>query len=113
MRNCIARYGRRENDGAIAFGLVSHFAAMADCEDHGFSAVIVIEGNVGTLSKFDDPFPKFGRHFLDGAANLGMSSEHLNSLPDGCDGALGCVLAFSSEEVVEALDIQQGAVRPS
>lgn len=86
---------------------------MANCEDDDFPAVVVIEGNVDALSELDDPFAKFGRHLLDGAADFGMSGENPDSLPDGCDGALGRVFVFSSEEVVEALDIQQGAVRPS
>ncbi len=86
---------------------------MTDGEDDGFPAVVVIKGDVGALSELDNPFAKFGRQFLDGATDLRVSGKKLDALPDGCDSALGSFLVFSSEEVVEALDIQQGGVRPS
>lgn len=81
---------------------MSSLPAMADREDHGFLAIVAVQRNVGSLSEFDDPFPKFGWQFLHGPANLGMCGEDFHSLADGCDGAFGGFLAVRSEKAVKA-----------
>lgn len=61
---------------------------MADGEDYDFIPVVVVQDDIGSLAEFDDPLAELGRHFFHRAANLGMTAEDFDALPDGGNARL-------------------------
>jgi hypothetical protein len=86
---------------------------VADREDHDLPAVEVIEGDVGTVTEFDDPFAEFGEHPVDRSTDLRVGGEGFHSTADGGNGAAGCVGAFGGQEIVETGEIGQSRLTTS
>lgn len=91
---------------------ISRFAAVADCEQQHFFAVIAIENDICTVAELNDPLAEFGRHVVDEAADFGLGGEDPYSLANGSDGSCGGFAAFRGKEVEEAGDVAQRCLRP-
>jgi hypothetical protein len=79
-------------------------------QDHDLFPVEVIEGDVSSTSKFNDPLAEFGRQLFDWSTGLGVPAQHSCSLPDRFDGATGRFRAFGGEKIMEAGHIPQSGV---
>ena len=78
---------------------------MTDGEDDDLFSVAAVEGDVGTLAKFNHPLTELGGQVFGGATDLGVLAENSDALADGFDGAAGGVRAFGGEKGMEAGDI--------
>jgi hypothetical protein len=48
---------------------------VADSQDNDLLAIVVIESDVGSLTKIDNPLTELGKHLFDRSADLWMFSE--------------------------------------
>jgi hypothetical protein len=74
---------------------------MADCEYHNLFPIVMIKGDVSSMSEVDHPLAKLRRHFFYRPANLRMLAESLYTLPDRFDGALCRVAAPGSQKIMK------------
>jgi hypothetical protein len=94
---------------APAFGeinSISGFASVADRQDHNLFSVIVIEGDVGSLPKFNHPLTKLWFQLFDRTTNFRVLTEGFYTLPDRLDGALRCFRALGNQKLMETGHIQ-------
>jgi hypothetical protein len=85
---------------------------MSNSEDHYLFSVIVIQHNIGSLSKLDNPLSELGRRFLNRTAYPRLLSESLHALPNRTDSALRRFRALRSKKRMEAAYIEQCSLRP-
>lgn len=86
---------------------ISRFPSMSNSEDHYLFLIVAIQHNIGTLSKFDNPLPKLGRHLFNRTAYPRVPSESLYALPNRTNSALRCFRALRSKKRMEAVYIEQ------
>src|ERR1035441_2472816 len=84
---------------------IAGFASVADGQNDDLFAVVAIEGDIGTLAKFNHPLAELGQQVFDWAADLGMLAEDFDALADCFDGAAGGFRALGGEKGMEAGDI--------
>ena len=85
---------------------------MPDRQYYDLIPIVMIQGNVGSMSELNHPLAEFWRHFFEWAANLRVPGQRLYALPDGLNGALGGTLALGRQKIMETGNVQQSGVGP-
>ena len=72
------------------------FTSVADGQNHDLLSVVMVEGDISSVSEFNHPLAEFRRHFFDWAADFRMLGERSYALSDCFNGALGGVATLWS-----------------
>jgi hypothetical protein len=88
--------GRDKGNSCKEYNSVSSFAPVPDRKYYDFISVVVIQRDIGPVSKVNHPLPELQGHFFDRTANLRVFPQRFYALPDGFNGTLGGVPAFGS-----------------
>lgn len=85
---------------------------MANGENDGFDAVVVVESDVGPLAKFDDPFAEFRRQVFDCPPDFRVGCKGTHAFTYGRNRTPGGLGTLREEKGVKPSDISQGLLRP-
>lgn len=85
---------------------------MSNSEDHHLFLVIVIQHDIRSLSKFDNPFPELRQHFLNGTTYPRLFSDSFHTLSNHPNGTLRCFRTLRSKKPMKAAYIEQSRLRP-
>jgi hypothetical protein len=85
---------------------------VADRQYHHLLSVIVIEGDVSSMTEFNYPLAELRWHFFDGTANLWMLAEFFDALSDRLDGTPSRISALGKQKIIEAGHIEERGLGP-
>ena len=80
---------------------------MPNSENHDLFRVVVIEHNIRSLPKFDDPFSELRRHFLNRTAYPRLLSKSFYAIPNCSNRALRGFRTLRNKKGMEAAYVKQ------